>query len=241
MRPVLKAKAFTLIELLMVVGIVAILAALIFPIYKTMLERGHAARCSSNLRQLYFATMNYAQTHNNQLPYSTSFESQDQLTKLWSMTAGWVTWFAYPVNYISATPPPLNTTTGVKCDFVRGPRGLTCIMYGTLIGAYTGLTTNEMMNKRTIYMCPTFSQKVTLATNYVTRSYSMNRDASGANMFGITSAANLPLFCDLTNALIGTASMTNTPQFTNINFISRIHSGKRGNVVYLDGHNGSIY
>lgn len=241
MKPAAKSSAFTLVELLVVVAIIAILAGMLFPIYSTMLERGNAARCSSNLRQLYFATMNYAQANTNRLPYSNSRDTRALPGTPWYETTGWVAWCYYPVGVIAPAPPAVDTpVVGVKRDYVRAPSGITNIMKGTLF-PYTGQTFNEMKNKRSIYVCPTFSRRATPAANFVTRSYSMYSGASYLNMFGLTAATTNPLFGDITNALVGTALTTMAPDFTGTNLISKIHSGKRGNVVYLDGHGGSIY
>ncbi len=53
-------KGFTLVEILVVVTIIAILAALIFPLASKMVAEGHKAKCTSNLRQISAAIMSYA-------------------------------------------------------------------------------------------------------------------------------------------------------------------------------------
>jgi prepilin-type N-terminal cleavage/methylation domain-containing protein len=54
-------RAFTLIELLVVIAIVAILAALLFPVFAAARERARITTCASNLRQLGMAGHMYAQ------------------------------------------------------------------------------------------------------------------------------------------------------------------------------------
>ena len=51
---------FSLIELLVVVAIIAILAALLFPAVSRAVERGRQTRCQSNLHQMHVALMGYA-------------------------------------------------------------------------------------------------------------------------------------------------------------------------------------
>lgn len=54
---------FTLIELLVVIAIIAILAAILFPVFAKARERGRQASCASNLRQLWLANAMYAGDH----------------------------------------------------------------------------------------------------------------------------------------------------------------------------------
>src|SRR5947209_52061 len=61
--------AFTLIELLVVIAIVAILAALLFPVFAQARERARMTGCVSNMRQIGSALMMYAQDYDETLPY----------------------------------------------------------------------------------------------------------------------------------------------------------------------------
>jgi prepilin-type N-terminal cleavage/methylation domain-containing protein len=62
-------RAFTLLELLLVVGIIAILAALIFPALGSARERAQVIQCRNNLRQQGMALAAYASDH-RQFPYA---------------------------------------------------------------------------------------------------------------------------------------------------------------------------
>jgi prepilin-type processing-associated H-X9-DG protein len=59
-----------LVELLVVVGIIAVMAAMIAPIGKGIIIRSRAIHCSQNLRQIGMATMMYAGDNNMTLPQS---------------------------------------------------------------------------------------------------------------------------------------------------------------------------
>src|SRR5947208_6399628 len=61
--------AFTLLELLVVISIIAIPAAFLLPALARAKEAGRATVCLSNLRQAGFALQLYAQENNNRLPF----------------------------------------------------------------------------------------------------------------------------------------------------------------------------
>jgi prepilin-type N-terminal cleavage/methylation domain-containing protein/prepilin-type processing-associated H-X9-DG protein len=64
----LSVGGFTLIELFVVIAIIAVLAALAFPLWGRMRASAMAATCTANLRTLHQATMHFAQDHGGLFP-----------------------------------------------------------------------------------------------------------------------------------------------------------------------------
>src|SRR5437764_1841545 len=63
-----RTAAFTLIELLVVIAIIAILAAILFPVFAQAREKARQAVCLSNMKQIGLATTLYAQDWDEVLP-----------------------------------------------------------------------------------------------------------------------------------------------------------------------------
>ena len=68
--PARSQKGFTLIELLVVIAIIAVLAAILFPVFAQAREKARQATCLSNLKQLGAATMMYIQDYDEKYPLS---------------------------------------------------------------------------------------------------------------------------------------------------------------------------
>src|SRR2546422_9177382 len=61
--------AFTLIELLVVIAIIAILAAILFPVFAQARDRARMSACVSNMRQIGTSLMMYVQDYDETYPY----------------------------------------------------------------------------------------------------------------------------------------------------------------------------
>jgi prepilin-type N-terminal cleavage/methylation domain-containing protein/prepilin-type processing-associated H-X9-DG protein len=65
----IQKRGFTLIELLVVIAIIAILAAILFPVFAKAREKARQSTCTNNLRQIVNATLMYSQDYDEMLVY----------------------------------------------------------------------------------------------------------------------------------------------------------------------------
>jgi len=73
-----RREGFTLIELLVVIAIIAILAAILFPVFAQAREKARAASCMSNNKQISLAFSMYKQDYDETYPPAV-----DPVTTLW--------------------------------------------------------------------------------------------------------------------------------------------------------------
>ena len=68
-------RGFTLIELLVVIAIIAILAAILFPVFARAREKARQTSCLNNVKQLTLGILMYAQDYDEALPHYSNFRN----------------------------------------------------------------------------------------------------------------------------------------------------------------------
>jgi len=93
-RPLARRKGFTLIELLVVIAIIALLAAILFPVFQTARENARRATCQSNLKQISLGITQYTQDWDSDMPEGEIY--------CWNaISAACLSSVSSPVTYIS--------------------------------------------------------------------------------------------------------------------------------------------
>lgn len=77
-----RTRAFTLIELLVVIAIIAVLAAILFPVFAAAREKACQTSCLSNVKQLDLGVLLYAQDYDETLPPVAYYQPGNAIT-LW--------------------------------------------------------------------------------------------------------------------------------------------------------------
>lgn len=116
-----RQSGFTLVELLVVIAIIAVLTALLFPVFTTARQASAASVCASNLRQLSKATLLYTQDHDECFPlafYRTASANGTCLRTVWGVLQPYLR--DYRVALCPADPQPIDLTT------VRTTQGVAC-------------------------------------------------------------------------------------------------------------------
>jgi len=74
-----RRSGFTLIELLVVIAIIAILAAILFPVFAKAREKARQTSCLSNLKQINLAVIQYTQDYDGLLPWTAGLSANPNL------------------------------------------------------------------------------------------------------------------------------------------------------------------
>jgi prepilin-type N-terminal cleavage/methylation domain-containing protein/prepilin-type processing-associated H-X9-DG protein len=75
-RRIMRVYAFTLVELLVVIGIIAVLIAILIPTLSSVRESANRVKCASNIRQVLAALIMYSSEENQSLPAGSFYDGR---------------------------------------------------------------------------------------------------------------------------------------------------------------------
>jgi prepilin-type N-terminal cleavage/methylation domain-containing protein/prepilin-type processing-associated H-X9-DG protein len=111
-----RRKGFTLIELLVVIAIIALLAAILFPVFARARENARRSACQSNLKQIMVGVMQYVQDYDEMYPPAWNRPDGTNTTMWYQLTQPYIKStqiFQCPsdsnktaMSFASATAPP---------------------------------------------------------------------------------------------------------------------------------------
>jgi general secretion pathway protein G len=113
-------RAFTLVELLVVIAIIAILAAILFPVFARARDRASQAQCLSNLRQLGLGIQNYQDDWDGRFPFAIDYWDRN-LQNLWVPYDRWIPNASANVALLSKRLAPDGSPFGGQIDRVLRP------------------------------------------------------------------------------------------------------------------------
>ncbi len=197
---------FTLIELLVVIAIIAILAAILFPVFQRVRENARRTACLSNMKQLGLGVVQYTQDYDEKMPSVTDGPSGE------ATLGGWMYYSGFSSPSINFDP-----TRGSVYSFTKSTGIYVCPDDSAAQSSHDSYAISSCVASEIA--------KPTGATNYV-------RPGKGLSSFDNT--AGTLLFCEEASGSANSGTNDAYLNYTQ-DHVSLRHSGG-SNMAFIDGH-----
>jgi prepilin-type N-terminal cleavage/methylation domain-containing protein/prepilin-type processing-associated H-X9-DG protein len=211
MRYSYNRKGFTLIELLVVIAIIAILAAILFPVFSKARAKAQSIACLSNCKQIGLGLMMYEQDYDGNAPfYCVGYLA----------TGG--QWFSNALVTADFLQPYLQNTQIWTCPGRTSDKM-------TATGSWLGHALKTLSYGATIAIDPTYptwTNSLSDTTGEKGDTHGLSGESAVANPASKIAVTEISQWCGGDPYMVAWYS----------GYMAKIHGSTKFNVVFLDGH-----
>jgi prepilin-type N-terminal cleavage/methylation domain-containing protein/prepilin-type processing-associated H-X9-DG protein len=239
-------RGFTLIELLVVIAIIAILAAILFPVFAQAREKARQTTCTSNLKQIGMAFMMYVQDYDETYPPWTGMCPDPSLR--------WALRYMYPGLVDPYIKNGANVQTGElkdvwACPSSKAGLGAVSNTYAYNFWTFGGFSTCMCLPNQAVCTrdSATYAQFASASYNTPAPQASIQFPAETIMLSDGAQLSRPPQFAIAFNGDIyfvgvwgshqrGNGNVNTTVNNNFIGFIKTLITGRLTNVLFADGH-----